>query len=50
MIGQTISHYRIFSQIGCCWLGVVREAEDLKMHRHVALNFLAEELAAVPSV
>jgi serine/threonine protein kinase len=50
MTGQTISHYRIFSQVGGCGMGVVREAEDLKVHRHVALKFLAEELAAVPSV
>jgi hypothetical protein len=50
MTGQTIPHYRIFSQIGGCGMGVVREAEDLKVHRHVALRFLAGELAAVPPV
>src|SRR5215468_10638884 len=49
LLGKDVGHYRVLRMLGGGGMGMVYEAEDLKLGRRVALKFLSEDLAADPT-
>ncbi len=48
MIDRSFGNYRVLSMLGSGGMGVVYEAEDTLLGRHVALKFLPPDLAQAP--
>src|SRR5208283_6208462 len=45
LVGQLVDHYLVLRRVGRGGMGVVYEAEDISLHRHVAMKFLPDEVS-----